>query len=149
MMRPTTRTNETHRPTPDGWAGGPTLGLDGGMHVDMSTPTVDQLDAVVAELSSWQQEGLPVQLHPGDLGWAWRFGAGRLADALRVWTVGDTTVAIGFVDEASLIRMALAPPADHDEDLAQALAGDLEDPTQARLHGDKVDVEARFGTAFR
>ena len=66
MMRPTIRTNETHRPTPDEWAGGRTLGLDGGMHVDMSTPTVDQLDAVVAELSSWQQEGLPVQLHPGD-----------------------------------------------------------------------------------
>ena len=119
------------------------------MHVDMSTPTVDQLDAVMAELSSWQQNGLPVQLHPGDLGWALRFGAGPLADALRVWTAGDTTVAIGFVDEASLIRMALSPPADHDEDLAQALVGDLEDPTRARLYGDKVVVEARFGTAFR
>ena len=119
------------------------------MHVDMSTPTVDQLDAVMAELSSWQQNGLPVQLHPGDLGWALRFGAGPLADALRVWSAGDTTVAIGFVDEASLIRIALSPPADHDEDLAQALVGDLEDPTRARLYGDKVVVEARFGTAFR
>jgi len=119
------------------------------MQVDISTPTVDHLDALVAELSSWQQDGLPVQLHPGDLGWAWRFGAGTLAEALRVWTADDTTVAIGFVDGDSLVRMAIAPPADLDADLAQALVGDLEDPTRAGLRGDRVVVEARFGTAFR
>ena len=119
------------------------------MPVQMSTPTVDQLDALVADLSSWQQDGLPVQLHPGDLGWAWRFGAGPLAEALRVWTAGRRTMAIGFVDDASLIRMAIAPEADQDDDLAQVLVGDLEDPTRCRLHGDEVVVEARFGTAFR
>jgi GNAT superfamily N-acetyltransferase len=119
------------------------------MQVEMSTPTVAQLEGLLGELSSWQQDGLPVQLHPGDLGWAWRFGAGPLAEALRVWTAGDTTMAIGFVDEASLIRMAIAPPADHDEDFAHALVRDLEDPARGRLHGDKVVVEARFGTAFR
>lgn len=133
----------------NGWASSRLVGLDGGMQVEMSTPTVDQLDALVADLSSWQQDGLPVQLHPGDLGWAWRVGAGPLAAALRVWTVGDTTMAIGFVDEASLIRMAIAPVADHDTGLAHALVRDLEDPARARLHGDRVVVEARFGTALR
>ena len=92
---------------------------------------------------------LPVQLHPGDLGWAWRFGAVTLAEALRVWTVDATAVAIGFLDEAALIRMAIAPPADHDEELAQALVRDLEDPMRGVLDADKVSVEARFGTAFR
>ena len=45
--------------------------------------------------------------------------------------------------------MAIAPPADHDEELAKALVRDLEDPTRGDLDGDKVSVEARFGTAFR
>ena len=125
------------------------VGLDGRMSLDLSTPTTDQLPAVVADLSSWQQDGLPVQLHPGDLGWAWRFGAVTLAEALRVWTVDATTVAIGFLDEASLIRMAIAPQAEHDEKLAKALVRDLEDPMRGVLDGAKVSVEARFGTAFR
>jgi ribosomal protein S18 acetylase RimI-like enzyme len=119
------------------------------MSLELSTPGADQLGAVVADLSSWQQDGLPVQLHPGDLGWAWRFGAATLAEALRVWTADSTTVAIGFVDEASLIRMAIAPSADHDDKLAQTLARDLEDPQRGVLDGAKVSVEARFGAAFR
>ena len=68
------------------------------MSLELSTPTADQLAAVVADLSSWQQDGLPVQLHPGDLGWAWRFGAVTLAEALRVWTVDATAMAIGFLE---------------------------------------------------
>ena len=59
----------------------------------LSKPTPDQLGAVVEDLASWQQDGLPVQLHPGDLGWQWRFGVGALAEALRVWTVDNTTMA--------------------------------------------------------
>jgi GNAT superfamily N-acetyltransferase len=119
------------------------------MRFELSTPRVDQLDAVVADLSSWQQDGLPVQLHPGDLGWRWRLGSMTLARGLRRWTVDATTMAIGFVDKASLIRMAIAPRADHDEGLAQELVRDLEDPTRGILDGHKVSVEARFGTAFR
>ncbi len=119
------------------------------MRVAVSTPTVDELDTLVDDLASWQQDGLPVQLHPGDLGWAWRFGPAALADALRVWTADDRTVAIGFGDGDSLIRMAIAPTADHDEDVARALVRDLEDPTRGNITGDEVVVEARFGTAFR
>jgi ribosomal protein S18 acetylase RimI-like enzyme len=92
---------------------------------------------------------MPVQLHPGDLGWQCRFGQAALAKALRLWTVNDVVVAIGFLDETSLIRMAVTPSADQDEQLAQALVRDLEDPHRGVLTGDKVVVEARFGAAFR
>ena len=66
-----------------------------------------------------------------------------------MWTVDDTAMAIGFLDKASLIRMAIAPAADDDEELAQALVRDLEDPARGVLDADELTVEARFGTAFR
>ncbi|ASW52934.1 N-acetyltransferase [Plantactinospora sp. KBS50] len=119
------------------------------MHVDLRTPDPHALDAILSDLASWQQDGLPVQLHPGDLGWQWRFGAAALARSLRVWTVRETVVAIGFLDEASLIRMAVRPSADQDEELAQTLVRDLEDPARPVLAGDRVVVEARFGMALR
>jgi GNAT superfamily N-acetyltransferase len=119
------------------------------MYVDLTTPYPHALDAVLSDLASWQRDGLPVQLHPGDLGWLWRFGPAVLARALRVWSVNGTVVAIGLLDETSLIRMGVAPAADHDEELALALARDLEDPTRGVLTGDKVIVESRFGAAFR
>ena len=119
------------------------------MRPELSTPTPDRLGALVEDLASWQQEGLAVQLHSGDLGWHWRFGSAALAEALRVWTVDDTTVAIGFVDDDAVIRMAVAPSADRDEELAEELVRDLEDPTRAVRDAARVTVEARFGTAFR
>lgn len=119
------------------------------MQVTLSTPGPDQLGVVVAELAGWQQDDLPVQLHPGDLGWQWRFGSVPLAAALRVWTADDRVLAIGYLDEASLIRMAIAPAADHDEELARAVVRDLEDPARGVLEGTEIVVEARFGTALR
>ena len=119
------------------------------MHLRLTTPTPDTLDTVLTDLSSWQQDGLPVQLHPGDLGWHWRFGSPSLAGALRVWSADQVTVAIGFLDEGSLIRMAIAPSVDEDEELAHVLVRDLEDPSRGVLTADKPIVEARFGQAFR
>lgn len=119
------------------------------MQIGVTTPDTEALDGVLSELASWQQDGLPVQLHPGDLGWQFRFGPAALAGALRVWTVRGTAVAIGFLDEASLIRMAVRPSAEQDEELAQALVCDLEDPARGVLTGDRVVVEARFGVALR
>ena len=115
----------------------------------MSTPTPDELGGLVADVASWQQDELPVQLHPGDLGWHWRFGSAALAANLRVWTAGETTAAIGLTDGRSLARMAVAPSADHDEELAHALVRDLEDPARGVVGGETLAVEARFGTAFR
>jgi len=128
---------------------GRAIGLDRHVHVDLTTPHPHALDAILSELASWQQDGLPVQLHPGDLGWQWRFGPAALAKALRVWTANETVVAIGFIDQASLIRMGVTPSADQDEELARALVRDLEDPTRGVLTGERVVVEARFGVAFR
>ena len=119
------------------------------MRCELSTPAPARLGAVVEELASWQRDGVPVQLHSGDLGWHWRFGATTLADALRVWTVDGTTLAIGFLDTDSLIRMALAPAADDDERLAHVVVRDLEDPARGVLDGKQVAVEARFGSALR
>ncbi|MGK5684444.1 GNAT family N-acetyltransferase [Actinoplanes sp. URMC 104] len=119
------------------------------MHVEVTTPDVSGLGAVLSELGSWQQDDLPVQLHPGDLGWHWRFGADVLAKTLRVWTAEGTVVAVGFLDDQSLIRMGVAPAVEKDEELARALVRDLEDPAKGVLIGDKVAVEARFGAALR
>ena len=125
------------------------MGLDRHMPVDLTTPDEHALDGILAELASWQQDGRPVQLHPGDLGWQWRFGTAALVKGLRVWTANGAVVAIGFLDEASLIRMGVAPSAEHDEELAQALVRDLEDPARGVLTGDRVVVEARSGAALR
>jgi ribosomal protein S18 acetylase RimI-like enzyme len=57
----------------------------------MSTPDVAGLIDVVQVLRSWQQDGMPIQLHPGDLGWFWRFGADAMAAAVAVtaWSAGE------------------------------------------------------------
>lgn len=121
----------------------------------MQTPTTTGLGPVVVALASWQHDDVPVQLHPGDLGWQWRFGADVLADSLRVWSRGDEILAIGLVDrdvpaeEAAVIRMALAPSVDRDVDVARVLVGDLEDSATGVLPAGRATVEARFGHAFR
>ena len=56
------------------------------MAIELGTPDVDGLGEVVAAMREWQVEGAPIQLHPGDLGWFWRFGAEATAAATRTWT---------------------------------------------------------------
>lgn len=114
----------------------------------MRTPTTDELARVVTALASWQHDGLPVQLHPGDLGWQWRLGADVLADSLRVWSRNEEIIAIGLVD-GDVIRMALAPSVDQDEDVARALLRDLADASAGVLPAGPACVEARFGQACR
>jgi GNAT superfamily N-acetyltransferase len=118
------------------------------MPITVQTATTNGLEAVVLALASWQRDGLPVQLHPGDLGWQWRFGADVLADSLRIWSRDEEIVAIGFVDH-DVIRMALAPSVDQQEDVARVLVRDLEDPATGVLPAGSATVEARFGQAFR
>lgn len=125
------------------------------MRITVQTPTTNGLGSVVSALASWQRDGTPVQLHPGDLGWQWRCGADVLADSLRVWSQDDEIVAIGFVDrdvpvdEAVVIRMALAPSVDQNDDVARVLVRDLEDPSTGVLPAGNATVEARFGQAFQ
>ncbi|HEX8094913.1 hypothetical protein [Jatrophihabitans sp.] len=117
------------------------------MQMTVQTPTANGLEPVVMALASWQRDGLPVQLHPGDLGWQWRFGADALADSLRVWSRDEEIVAIGLVDHG-VIRMALAPSVNEDEDVARVLVRDLEDSSTGVLPAGSA-VEARFGQALR
>ena len=55
--------------------------------------------SIIDAVASWQREGLPVQVHPGDLGWYQRFGSQALASGLRVWTRYGEIAAVGFLDE--------------------------------------------------
>jgi GNAT superfamily N-acetyltransferase len=125
------------------------------MRITVETPTTNGLVSVVMALASWQQDGVSAQLHPGDLGWQWRFGADVLADSLRVWSRDEEIVAVGFVDrdvpvnEVAVIRMALAPTVDQDEDVARVIVRDLEDSSAGVLRAGRAAVEARFGQAFR
>ncbi|GAB3199879.1 hypothetical protein GCM10027062_17800 [Nocardioides hungaricus] len=120
------------------------------MSITLQSGSPALLDEIVEAVALWQAEGAPVQLHPGDLGWAWRFGTPALAATVRVWRRDGQILAAGTVDrEDGLIRMAIAPTVDEDEVFAAQLLADLSDPERGVLPADRGSVEARFGAAFR
>lgn len=119
------------------------------MSIELSTARVDELPALVAALREWQQDDVPLQFHPGDLGWFWRFGPEKTAAATRIWTRDGRTVAIGMADYPDLIRMTTAPDLSTDEDLARQLAADLSDPQRGILNDGEVFVEAPNGALVR
>ncbi|HEY0167879.1 MAG TPA: GNAT family N-acetyltransferase [Jatrophihabitans sp.] len=119
------------------------------MSITVQTATQAFLDEVVDAVALWQQDGVPVQLHPGDLGWHWRLGAEELAQNVRVWRRDGRIAAVGVVDDSRLIRMAIAPSAEKDDLLAARLMADISDPAGAVLPAGTALVEARFGTALR
>lgn len=118
------------------------------MSITLSTATIASLDEVAEAVASWQQDGGSVQLHPGDLGWNWSFGATHLAESVRVWR-DEQILAVGLVDDAGLIRLGLAPSVDRDTAFAARLLADLMDPARGVLPEGSACVEARSGTAFR
>ncbi|MCC5576147.1 GNAT family N-acetyltransferase [Microtetraspora sp. AC03309] len=115
------------------------------MAIEMGGPGVDGLDDVVRVLGEWQHDGGPVQVHPGDVGWFWRFGAKRTAEATRTWSRGGEVLAVGLLDGAELLRLAFAPEALRDEELAQRVAEDVSAPEHGVLLEGKVYVEAPVG----
>ncbi|GAA1250108.1 GNAT family N-acetyltransferase [Oryzihumus leptocrescens] len=115
----------------------------------MSKPGVDGFSEVVQVLREWQHDGAPVPLHPGDLGWNWRFGAEATVAAVRAWSRDGQVLAAGMMDSPELIRLAIAPEAQHDEELAHQLVADLTRPERGVLPQGDVDVEARCGALFR
>ncbi|WP_349259895.1 GNAT family N-acetyltransferase [Jatrophihabitans sp.] len=114
--------------------------------IELSTPSVDQLVEVVNALRSWQVEGLTMQLHPGDLGWNWQFGAEATAAALRTWSRDGRIVGIGFLDSPEVLRMTVAPEVRHDAELAREVVSDLSDPRRGVLPAGKASVESPNGT---
>ena len=115
------------------------------MTIESSTPGVGELSEVVDALREWQSDEAPFQLHPGDLGWFWRFGAAATAAAVRIWRRDGRIVAIGLLDGPDVLRLTMAPSAQQDKDLARRLRDDLAPPGRGVLPEGRVAVEAPNG----
>lgn len=118
------------------------------MDMMFTTVTPEDLVEVDRALRGWQVEGDPLQLHPGDVGWGCRRGVAETAAALRVWRLGGRPVAVGFLDEPDLLRLALAPDVVGDEAVAQVLAAYVADPGQGVLPVGESVMEAPVGAAI-
>jgi len=115
------------------------------MAIVMAGPEVGGLGEVVDVLREWQYDGGPVQLHPGDVGWYWRCGVEQTAAAVRTWSRDGEILAVGMLDEPDLLRLAIAPEAQRDEDVAQQIVEDLCNPECGVLIEGKVYVESPTG----
>ena len=112
------------------------------MAIVLGKPRVDELSEAVRVLREWQYDGAPMQLHPGDLGWFWRFGAEATAGAVRTWSRNGQILAVGLLDGPALLRLAIAPGAQQDEELARQMVDDVAEPERGVLPAGKVSVEA-------
>ncbi|MHB1595922.1 MAG: hypothetical protein ACYCO9_16815 [Streptosporangiaceae bacterium] len=77
-----------------------------------------------------------MQLHPGFLGWHWRFGGERetTAKAVRTWTRDGPIFAVGLIYGPRLVRLAAVAEADQDEELARRMsAGVRRRPAPGRV----------------
>ncbi|MEU4670970.1 GNAT family N-acetyltransferase [Amycolatopsis sp. NPDC023774] len=116
------------------------------MAIELSTPDAGRLGDVVRALRDWQHDAAPIQLHPGDLGWYWRFGADATAAAVRTWSRDGQFLAIGFLDGPDVVRMTVAPWAWREEELAHRLVADVSEPRRGVLPDATASVEAPDGT---
>lgn len=114
--------------------------------IELSTPGVDRLGDVVRALRDWQSDASPMQLHPGDLGWYWRFGAEATAAAVRTWSRYGRLLAVGFLDGPEVLRMTVAPDVYGEEELAHQVVSDLSELERGVLPAGAVSVEAPDGT---
>ncbi|MFF4418578.1 GNAT family N-acetyltransferase [Streptosporangium sp. NPDC001559] len=119
------------------------------MAIVSDRPEVDGLSEVVDALREWQDDGAPVQPHPGDLGWFWRFGAEATAAAVRTWSREGRILAVGLLDHPALLRLAMAPDVQRDEELARGLVEDVTEPEHGVLNAGRANVEAPMGARVR
>lgn len=112
------------------------------MPIEMRTPGTADLADIVRVMGEWQVDGLPMQLHPGDIGWYGRFGAARTAAALRTWTRDGRILAVGLLDGPGLLRVAIDVDTVDDEELALAMTADITRPERGVLPAGPADVEA-------
>ncbi|WP_405645003.1 GNAT family N-acetyltransferase [Streptomyces uncialis] len=119
------------------------------MTIVLNEPGVDGLTGALDALRAWQDDRTPLQLHPGDLGWAWALGPERLAAAVRTWSVDGRIIAVGYLDAPDLLRLTTAPDLRQDGDLARRLLADLDDPERGVLPPGKVALEIPDGALLR
>ncbi|WP_407547730.1 GNAT family N-acetyltransferase [Streptomyces sp. Pv4-95] len=119
------------------------------MAIALSEPGVDGLSEAWGVLREWQYEEAPMQLHPGDLGWFWRWGAGATAAAVRTWRRDGRILAVGLLDGPGLLRLTIAPDAQREEELAQRLVEDVTEPDRGVLPVGKANIEAPSGALVR
>ncbi|WP_030694273.1 GNAT family N-acetyltransferase [Streptomyces globisporus] len=115
------------------------------MTIVRDTPGIDGLGEVVGALREWQDEGAPMQLHPGDLGWFWRWGPEATARAVRTWSRDGRILAVGLLDGPGLLRLTIAPDARRDEEPARRLVEDVTVPEHGVLPAGRASVEAPAG----
>lgn len=118
------------------------------MDIVLSTPTVAEVGDCLDHLGQWQQNNVP-QLHPGDIGWFWRFGAEKAAEAIRIWRKRGETVAIGLLDGSDLLRLTIKPSALQDQQLAEQLLIDVRTPNRGVLPAGTVNIEAPMESLFQ
>lgn len=119
------------------------------MAIVLERPAVDGLSAALAALREWQREDVPMQLHPGDLGWQWRLGAEATAAAIRTWGRDGEVLALGFLDAPAVLRLAIAPAAQRDEQLAHRLGEDIAEPQRGVLPDGRVALEVAGNAVVR
>ncbi|MFI5808183.1 GNAT family N-acetyltransferase [Streptomyces sp. NPDC051561] len=119
------------------------------MTIVLNEPGVDGLTGAVDALREWQDDRTPLQLHPGDLGWAWALGAEKLAAAVRTWSVNGQIIAVGYLDGPDVLRLTTAPDLRQDEALARQLLADLNDPERGVLPPGQVSLEIPSGALLR
>ncbi|MBJ3810547.1 GNAT family N-acetyltransferase [Streptomyces flavofungini] len=119
------------------------------MMIVLNEPGVDGLTGAVAALRAWQEDRTPLQLHPGDLGWAWALGAERLAADVRTWSADGRIIAVGYLDGPDVLRLTTAPDLRQDGELARQLLADLNDPERGVLPPGKVGLEIPDGALLR
>lgn len=117
--------------------------------IELSKPTFDELGETVRVLREWQQDGEVVQLHPGDLGWYGRLGPEDTIEAIRRWSKDGNIVAVGLLDGTGLLRLAIDPEAEGDDELAKQMAIDISQPDHGVLPQGTAYVETRSGELLR
>ncbi|MFI8372106.1 GNAT family N-acetyltransferase [Streptomyces sp. NPDC085466] len=115
------------------------------MTMELGIPTADAVRDAMSVLREWQDDAAPMQLHPGDIGWNYRFGAAETAAVVRTWSRGGRIVAVGMIDSPTLVRMTVAPDAFRDEEVARRLVEDFSLPERGVLPEGAVAVEAPSG----
>ena len=119
------------------------------MTIALDQPNARDMDDVLTTLRDWQEDEAHVLLHPGDLGWFWRFGGEATARATRTWRRDGHLVAIGLLDEPFWLRIAIAPDLQQDATLARRLAADVSEPDRGVLPWENVWFDVPRGALLR